>query len=31
MTLNKLLPIFFSPIVLVCIAIVVGAVLRQRR
>jgi uncharacterized SAM-binding protein YcdF (DUF218 family) len=29
--LNKLLPIFFSPIVLVCIAIVVGAVLRQRR
>jgi len=31
MTLNKLLPIFFSPIVLVCIAIVVGALLRQRR
>jgi len=31
MTLNKLLPIFFSPIVLVCIAIVLGAVLRQRR
>ncbi len=31
MTLNKLLPIFFSPIVLVCIVIVVGAVLRQRR
>ena len=31
MTLNKLLPIFFSPIVLVCIAIVVGAALRQRR
>ena len=31
MTLNKLLPIFFSPIVLVCIAVVVGAVLRQRR
>jgi uncharacterized SAM-binding protein YcdF (DUF218 family) len=31
MALNKLLPIFFSPIVLVCIAIVVGAVLRQRR
>jgi len=29
--LNKLLPIFFSPIVLVCIAIVVGALLRQRR
>jgi uncharacterized SAM-binding protein YcdF (DUF218 family) len=31
MTLNKLLPIFFSPIVLLCIVIVVGAVLRQRR
>lgn len=31
MALNKLLPIFFSPIVLVCIAIVVGALLRQRR
>lgn len=31
MALNKLLPIFFSPIVLVCLAIVVGAVLRQRR
>ncbi len=31
MALNKLLPVFFSPIVLVCIAIVVGAVLRQRR
>jgi len=30
-TLNKLLPIFFSPIVLVCIAVLVGAVLRQRR
>jgi uncharacterized SAM-binding protein YcdF (DUF218 family) len=29
--LNKLLPVFFSPIVLVCIAIVVGAILRQRR
>ncbi len=31
MALNKLLPVFFSPIVLVCIAIVVGAILRQRR
>jgi len=31
MTLNKLLPIFFSPIVLVCISVLVGAVLRQRR
>jgi len=30
-TLNKLLPIFFSPIVLVCLAVLVGAVLRQRR
>jgi uncharacterized SAM-binding protein YcdF (DUF218 family) len=29
--LNKLLPVFFSPIVLVCVAIVVGAILRQRR
>ena len=30
-TLNKLLPIFFSPIVLVCLAVLLGAVLRQRR
>jgi len=29
--LNKLLPIFFSPIVLVCLAVLVGAVRRQRR
>jgi len=30
-TLNKLLPIFLSPIVLVCLAVLLGAVLRQRR
>ncbi len=30
-TLNKLLPIFFSPIVLACLAVLVGAVLRRRR
>jgi uncharacterized SAM-binding protein YcdF (DUF218 family) len=30
-TINKLLPMFFSPIVLVCLAVLVGAVLRQRR
>jgi uncharacterized SAM-binding protein YcdF (DUF218 family) len=30
-TLNKLLPIFLSPIVLVCLTVLLGAVLRQRR